>query len=108
MSFSSLASFIEHHYDDMQSDGSLYIRKGLIGQEGKYKVKIRCGDHEPPHVHIEVNNVHVGSYHIKDGSPYRIYHSDRKIDNFAKFWFKNENNQKHALSEWAELSGAKP
>lgn len=105
MNFDNFASFIERHYDDMLPDGSIYVKKGLIGQQGKYHVTVRCGDHEPPHVHIEVNNKHVGSYLIADGSSYRIYHQDKKIDNFAKFWFKNENNQKSALDHWARLAG---
>lgn len=105
MTFDNMQSFFERHYDDVMQDGTLYIRKGLVDQVGKYKIVINAGDHEPPHIHISLNNKQIGSYLISTGEPYRIYHKDFNINSLVKFWFKSDSNRSQAEEEWHRLTG---
>lgn len=105
MTFDSMQSFFERHYDDVMRDGTLYIRKGLVDRIGKYKIVINAGDHEPPHIHVSRNNKQIGSYLISTGEPYRIFHKDFKINSLVKFWFKNDSNRSQAEKEWYRLVG---
>lgn len=106
MTFDDLTSFIERHYDDVQPNGTLLIRKGLVDRKGRYKIIVNSGDHEPPHIHVALNNNQIGSYHIETGLPYRVHHKDTKIDSLVAFWFKNENNRAKAVEEWQRSTGA--
>lgn len=100
MTFDDLASFMERHYDDVQPNGTLLMRKGLVSRQGSYKIVVNSGDHEPPHIHVSMNNNQIGSYYIETGLPYRAHHQDTKIDRLVAFWFKNESNRTKALQEW--------
>lgn len=105
MTFGNMQSFFELHYDDVMPDGTLFIRKGFVDQIGKYKIVINAGDHEPPHIHVSLNNKQIGSYLINTGEPYRVFHKDINIDSLVKFWFKNNNNKSQAEEVWQRLTG---
>ena len=106
MNFDTMQAFYERHYDNVQPDGTLFIRKGLVDRIGKYKVVINAGDHEPPHIHISLNNQQIGSYLISTGEPYHIFREDLKINSLVKLWFSRENNRTQAEKEWHKLAGA--
>jgi hypothetical protein len=106
MIFENFVVFLEKNYDRIQQDGSFIVRKGLVDRQGKYKFVVNSGDHQPPHIHIALNNQQIGSYYIASGKPYRIHHNDTKVHRLVELWFKNTGNIQLASNEWARLSGS--
>ena len=79
------------------------VRKGIVGEQNKYKFVVNSNDHLPAHIHISENNRQIGSYDLESGEVVRSYNP--RLDKIVADWLAKEENKIKALREWQRFHG---
>lgn len=79
------------------------IYKGMVGQVNNYRFVINSSDHNPPHIHIAVNNQQIAKYDLVSGECI-----EAKYPNLNKIfdgWYTHGENRELAIAEWIRFHG---
>jgi hypothetical protein len=74
------------------------VTKRIVGNQNQYKFVVNSNDHQPPHVHISMNNQQIGSYNLETDKVIRS--NNPRLDKFVFSWLNKENNRLKVLEEW--------
>lgn len=97
-------------FEEMINRGSLHafilgipIQKGMVGTANQYKLVINVNDHQPPHIHIALNNKQIAKYDLVTGKP--ISSTNSKLDKVFSDWYSDGAHKSKAIIEWERAHG---
>lgn len=94
-----LEVFLAAWIDNFLLDGRFVITD-RVGRMSDYQFQVFVGDHEPPHFHVLKNGQKISSYHLSDGSVYRKFVDDKRVDKVVEQWYRQAGNRELAQSIW--------
>jgi hypothetical protein len=80
-----------------------YITKGAAGRHNQYTFVVNSNDHNPPHIHISVNNQQIAKYSLETGRP--LSSTNSRLDDMVTSWLCRDNNLQTAMDEWQRFHG---